>query len=114
MIWRGYGALLIGVVFASSLAANLIANLAGGAHYWDTHGWPIAATFGVDAIVLWLADIFLEKRQQPRTLIDEATGERFIVNRRHEFLFLRIRWWAFIFLGLGFWVLLSGWSPGHR
>jgi hypothetical protein len=111
IIWRGYGAVAIGVVFASSLVANLIANLIRGPRYWETHGWPIAVSFCVDAVVLWLIDVALARRI-PQTTIDKATGERTVGNKRHEFFFLRLRWWSLIFAGLAMLVLLTGWAPG--
>lgn len=110
-LWRGYGPVVIGIVFACSLAANLLANFIGGPTYWNTHGWPIAASFGVDAVIVWFLDLSLAKKR-PRTLVDEATGERFNLYRRHDLFFLRIRWWALIFAGLAVLILLTRWSPG--
>jgi hypothetical protein len=111
LIWRGYGAVVPGVVIVSALAANLIANVEGGPNYWDAHGWPLAASFLVDAGVLWLIDDALSKTP-PRVLIDESTKERVEINKRHDFFFLRIRWWALLLAVLGLWISHSGWSPG--
>ena len=112
-IWRGYGAAVFGAAFASALAVNLIANITGGPGYWDKHGWPIAISLFMAAIVLWRLDIALAE-QPARTLVDEATGERVTIAKQHDFFFLRIRWWALIFVGLGVLVLVTGWVPGSR
>lgn len=113
MIWRGYGAAVIGIVFGSALIANLLANAIGGPRYWDTHGWLMAISFCADAFILLAMDFGLARRR-PRTLIDEDTGERFVTQEQHELLFLRLRWWALIFVALALWVFLSGWSPGYH
>ena len=110
-IWRGYGAAVIGVVFASALTANIIADKIGGPNYWDTHGWPLAASLFIDGLVLWAIDDALA-RKPARILVDESTGERIAVNKQHDFFFIRIRWWALILTSLGVAVLATGWAPG--
>jgi len=110
-VWRGYGATVAIVGVASALTANLIADKVGGPHYWDTHGWPLAASFFVDGVVLWAIDDALA-RKPARILVDEATGERVAINKYHDFFFIRIRWWALILASLGVAILLTGWSPG--
>ncbi|HWY26659.1 MAG TPA: hypothetical protein VNY97_01915 [Candidatus Angelobacter sp.] len=110
--WRGKGVLVIVVAFGSSLVANLLADHFGGPGYWDRHGWPMAAAFGVAAMLLWSIDsLFLDT--PPRILTDQNTGERVTLVARNDFFFISIRSWSLILAGLGLLILVTRWSPGH-
>ena len=111
IVWRGYGGMVFAVVFVCALVANFLANIYGGKQYWDNHGWPLAASLGFSAVVLWAIDLRLSKIPQ-QTLINETTGERVTLVRQHDFFFIRLHWWPLILAFLAALILLSRWSPG--
>lgn len=111
IIWRGYGLAIFGVVFGLSLVANLLANAFGGHDYWDTHGWPLAASLAVDALVFLTIDRILSERES-RLRIDETPGNRSTPPVKHDLFFIGFRWWALILAVLAALIVLSHWSPG--
>jgi hypothetical protein len=111
IVWRGYGILVVVIIFVSSLGANFLALTFGGNGYWETHSWPFAVAMAVAGAGIWLVDWVLS-RQPGRTLIDVATNERVVLANARDFFFVPMKWWAPIVAGTGVAIALSGWVPG--
>jgi hypothetical protein len=111
IIYRGYGLAIFGVIFGSALVADLLASTLGGPNYWDTHGWPMAASLAVDSLVLLSIDRIMSDKQA-RIPITELPAKSPGPPRRHDLFFLSFRWWALILAGLAILILLFHWSRG--
>jgi hypothetical protein len=111
IVWRGAGALVLVIVFLTSLCGQLLTNNFGGKAYWFHHSWPFASVLvvagGIIAIVDWRLAM-----QPKRVLIDEQTKERVVVGGSHDFFFIPMKWWSGIVVLLGILVALTGWTPG--
>ena len=100
IVWRGWGVLVIVIVFACSLAANFLSNAIAGKAYWDSRFWPLALAMVLAGGLIWIAGMILSQRPA-RNLVDEKTGERVTLAGTHDFFFLRMKWWGPIVAVLG-------------
>jgi len=110
IVWRGWGIVVPVIVFLCALFAQMIANSLGGSEYWEQHSYPLSMALLVAGGLVWLADLYFY-RNPGRTMVDEKTGERFLVAPRHDFFFLRLRWWSLVCLGFAVAILVMNWAP---
>jgi hypothetical protein len=68
------------------------------------HGWFKLLAFWIAAAVVYRVAAMLD-RQPGRTMIDKATGEEVVLKNRHTLFFIPIRFWHYVYLGLGVVVL---------
>ena len=113
-VWRGGDILVVLITFLCSLAAELITRGLAGGGYWETHSYPLAMALLASAAVIWWADALLYARQAKRILVDEKTRERFNFAPRHEFFFIRMKWWSLVCAGVGIAVHVMNWAPGFE
>jgi hypothetical protein len=98
IIWHGLGFLVAVIIFACSLAANLISNEKLGSGYYDHHKWPFAISLLFSSAICWSLGDYLRKRSD-RAVIDKRTGEEFVVNQsKHTLFFIPMHWWGPILL----------------
>jgi len=112
IIWRGWGAIVVAIVFGCSFIANLLSDIFGGMAYWDSHAWPFACALFAAGAIICVTDVILS-RKPSRTLLDEKTGERIAVARNHDLFFLRVRWWGLMAVCGGVLVLAFNFTPGQ-
>src|ERR1044072_2797579 len=113
-VWRGWGILVVVIPLLCSLLAELITRGLADRGYWETHSYPLAMALLGAAVVIWAGDALLYSRKEKRTLVDEKTGERFNFSPRHEFFFVRMKWWSLVCAGVGIAALLMNWVPGVK
>jgi hypothetical protein len=65
----------------------------------------------VAGILIWAMDSYLY-RNPGRVLVDEKTGERLLWSPKHDFFFLRMRWWGLVCVAVGIVSLVARWTPG--
>lgn len=111
IIWRGLGFLVAVIVFACSLAANLILNATYGDGYYDHHKWPFALSLLVSAAICWFVGVNLRKSSD-RLAIDKESGKEFVVNRpKHALFFIPMHLWGPILAVIA--VILLGIELSH-
>jgi hypothetical protein len=110
-IWRGWGVLVLFIVFLVGLIANFAANILGGKDYWNTHAWPLASALIIAGGLIWMTDLYFFKKPG-RTLVDEKTGERVTLLNRNDFFFIPMKWWGLISAGAGIIILATNTVPG--
>ncbi|HUK46640.1 MAG TPA: hypothetical protein VLW06_03570 [Terriglobales bacterium] len=111
IIWRGNGIAIAGVVFGTALAANLLADRFGGPRYWDTHGWPLAASFAIDSVILLSINRAVSERQA-QMAVEGAPVQTPPLVKKNDLFYIGFRWWAFILATLAALIVLFHWSPG--
>ena|ERR1700730_13879354 len=111
-IWRGWGILVLLIVFLSSLAGNLLCDLLAGKGYWELHSWPFASALLVAGGLIWAVDSYFSKKPE-RTLVDEKTGQRVTLVHKNDFFFVRMRWWGLISAAAGVLIFITNTVPGH-
>ena len=98
IIWRGWGVLIIVIVFASSLAANFISNAVAGPTYYDEHKWPLALSLVVSAVICWFWGLAY-KNKPGRVVIDKQTGNELTLQpARPALFFIPLQYWGPILL----------------
>ena len=101
LFWSGYGFLVPLVTFACALLTEMgVEALFKDPEYYQTHGWPLGLGLVLAAAALYaLSERF--GRVPTRVLLDEATGERVEMRRRHSFFFVPMKGWAIVLIVLG-------------
>lgn len=112
IIWRGFGVVIVAIVFGCSLVAQLLCNAAtGSSRYWEAHAWPFGTAVMAAGGVTWCVARLLSRRPR-RVLVDEASGRRVEINKPHDLFFIPVRYWALILLAAGAAVILTNAAPG--
>ncbi len=92
IVWQGKGWLVAVIIFGCSLSANLITNWwTGSEDYWMQTKLPLAASLLVSGAICWFFGLRFEK-EPTRVLVDEATGEKFILEPKHTLFWVPMKW----------------------
>ncbi|QDU86908.1 hypothetical protein Pla175_02620 [Pirellulimonas nuda] len=92
LIWSGYGFLVPVLTFCSCLLLAVALDAMFGEGYYSSHPWAVGTALVVGGMASALVGFSLKGRSD-RTVIDEQTGERFVVNRSsHSFFFIPMHW----------------------
>ena len=99
-IWRGWGWIVLVAGFTSFLLMQLLVNAVAGQGTYESN----SRLFGtlamlVAAVVVFVVSNWRKSKEKPRTLRDESTGKRVIVNYQSTFFLIPLRYWSYIFLG---------------
>ncbi len=110
IIWRGWGFLVLPIMFACALVAEMMGNALTGtglASNWaHALGYVIATAVGSAGI--WIIAKLIVGNKPPRRLVDQATGQEVVIRAdAGSLFFIPTRFWAFIVLGLGLLLALS-------
>ncbi|OQZ02748.1 MAG: hypothetical protein B6D34_10310 [Candidatus Brocadia sp. UTAMX1] len=101
IIWSGFGFLVAIIGFASLLLTEVITKSSfHDEAYYQTHGWPKLVAFWVAAVLVYFVGLWLD-RQPGRAMIDKATDQEVVLRRVHALFFIPVRYWPYIFSGLG-------------
>jgi hypothetical protein len=111
IVWRGWGFAVALIVLVACIVANLLANTLGGKGYFEAHAWPLASALIIAGPLIWLTDILLS-RGPSRVLVDEKTGERVALAKKHDFFFIPMRWWGAVVAVIGIVLLVTRHAPG--
>jgi hypothetical protein len=108
-IWRGRGGLVPLITFAICLLGNAVADDIGGKGYWDAHRSVLALMLLLSgAVVFYLGRLWTT---EARTLLDEASGERFSFQIKHDFFWIPMKYWGVIIATFGVAVILQAVPP---
>ena len=92
IVWSGFGFLVPLLTFGACLLANVAIDAQMGAGYYSAHNWTIGSALLVGG-VLSAGIGFLLKGRTDRYVVDENTGERFVMNNSsHSFFFVPMHW----------------------
>ncbi|WP_443750216.1 hypothetical protein [Asticcacaulis solisilvae] len=98
IIWRGWGFLVVPLVFAAVIAGSLLAfglQALGVPKYLVVVAWTGSISI-LAGLFIWFTAKALS-RGPKRRLVDEDTGQRYVVTRSAGSLFfIPMRFWAFI------------------
>lgn len=101
LFWSGYGFLVPLVTFVCALFTEMgVEAVTHDSEYYQTHGWPLGLGLLIAAAALYALSERLG-RAPTRVLVDEETGERVEMRRRHSFFFVPMKGWAVVLVVLG-------------
>ena len=102
LIWRGWGILVVVVTVLCIVAARALAEKMMGTPL------PVNKAHVVTGVSLVIAaaaayglHLAIQKDLQPRIVVDQATGQRLRLVKRHDLFFIPIKFWAALLLGFG-------------
>jgi hypothetical protein len=94
IIWRGFGFLIVVIVFGFALGCNFAFDAFFGKGYYETHKWTIGVAMLLSAAVCWILGTALRKRPA-QIVIDKLTGREMAISRnRHCLFFIPMHLWA--------------------
>jgi hypothetical protein len=101
IIWRGLGFLVAIISFLCLvLAEAIVESIYNNESYYQDHGWPAATGLVIAAAILWPLGRKLNQ-EKAKVLVDKETGEELILEKHHDFFFIRMEYWAPILIVIG-------------
>ncbi|MBK1809937.1 hypothetical protein JHL18_04685 [Clostridium sp. YIM B02505] len=97
LIWKGYGFL----AFLFFLTSFLIVELAVGETFYRAHRWLDFFAFVITALFCYFVGKKLNNNKG-KVYIDKKTGEEVLIKTTHSLFFIKMEYWGFIFLVIGF------------
>ncbi len=108
VIWSGLGFLAGVITFAFMLLFNVLLDSQLGEGYYSSHRWASGTALIFGGIASSAVGFALKGRAD-RHVIDEATGERFVIsNSSHSFFFIPMHWAGLVIVVIGIGIAMSG------
>ncbi len=107
IIWNGYGILVPVIVFSISLLFQFMLDSLFYKGFYSSQKWPPFLALSLSSVVIWLLGRRLNKNNE-RVLVDPKTGEQVKLVKNHSFFWIKMEYWAIIFLLLGLWIAIGG------
>jgi hypothetical protein len=104
IVWRGLGFLVLFVTLGVVAAGAFLTEKFMGPGQFRQQAWPLAAATAAAATACW----FLGRRLNKPARSDANPRRPWT----HDFLFVRMEWWAFPLVAAAVVVFLTGWRPG--
>lgn len=109
LIWRGWGFLAAVLLFGGLLAAQFVVEaIAGEGSYSRNSAVYGGIGVAIAGIVTFLLGQWLERRNPPRQLVDQKTGEQVVVQDRHDLFFVPMKYWGLIGVVGGIIIAVTG------
>ena len=109
IIWRGWGFLAAVLLFGGLVAAQLTAEAIGGEGAYQRNSLLLGGLgLAAGGAVTFLLARWLEGRNPPRSLVDQATGEQVVVQRRDDLFFIPMKYWGIVGIAGGLIVATMG------
>jgi len=95
IIWKGFGILVIFIIFASLLGVEAAVDRIFGKDYWENSAWPMSLAFIIAGFICWFLGRYLNNRPG-RKVVDKETGEELELRKTHSFFFIPFQYWGII------------------
>ncbi|MBU0504555.1 MAG: hypothetical protein ABII18_05730 [bacterium] len=107
IIWRGWGILALVIPAITWIIIPLIFKELVSHETYSVY-YRYSSAFGIflGAIPLWFLGRKLN-RGGARTLVDEKTGEKVVLQANHSFFFIKMEYWSILFILFSLFVVLS-------
>ena len=103
--WRGIGAVALIIPIIVCLGINIVTSrVFDEPNYFQGHLWPKLAALGISGFCCGVLGLYVNSKP-PRIEIDEETGREIEVKPYHSFMFIKLEYWAVVFVAIGLVVL---------
>ena len=104
-IWRGIGGVALILPIIVCLVINIVTSrVFDEPNYFQAHLWPKLAAIGITGLCCGVLGLYVNSRP-PRIEVDENTGQEIEVKPYHHFMFIKLEYWAVIFVAIGLVIL---------
>lgn len=101
LFWQGLGLLALAIPFVVLLLINYVLDEVFGHGFYASHNYSPLIAMTISAVIVWFVGKKLSKDKLERILIDQATGEKVVIKKKHTFFFIPLHWWALIYIIFG-------------
>lgn len=101
IFWQGLGLLALAIPFVLLLLTNYVLDEVFGHGFYSSHDYSPLIAMTISAVTVWFVGKKLNTNEPERVLIDQATGEKIILRKKHTFFFIQLQWWALIYIIFG-------------
>jgi hypothetical protein len=96
-IWRGWGILTAVLLFGGLVLAQVLVNAVAGEGTYEAN----SAVYGgigvaVGGIATFLLGQWLDRRNPPRRLVDQETGQQVMVEAKNDLFWIPMKVWGII------------------
>ncbi len=101
IVWQGFG-FIVGVIGMGFLvlAEYITRTVTKNEFYFNQHGWIKTVAFLLAAGVVWLVARHYDSRPG-KVVIEKGTGKEITLRRQHSLFFVPMKFWTYIYVGLG-------------
>lgn len=99
--WQGLGFLALAIPFVILLLTNYVLDAIFGHGFYSSQNYSPLIAMTISAVIIWFVGRKLNTDKPERILIDQATGEKVILKKKHTFFFVPLQWWALIYIIFG-------------
>ncbi len=102
LIWRGWGVLTVVILFGALILTQLVVDGLSGDGTYEANPY-LYGGFALIAggMATHLTGRWLDSRGRRRDLVDQATGERFVLQDRNDLFWISMRTWGLIAIVAG-------------
>lgn len=104
-IWHGAGGAALILPIIVCLVINIVTSrVFDEPNYFQGHLWPKLVALGITGLCCGVLGLYVN-RKPPRIEIDEKTGQEIEVKPSHHFMYIKLEYWAVIFVAIGLVIL---------
>lgn len=97
IIWRGFGVLVILILFFVSLFTEIITEyLTVDENFYQESPYPIALAFFIAGLINFFLGRYLNGKEK-RIYIDKETGEEVELDENHTLFLMPMEYWGILF-----------------
>jgi hypothetical protein len=97
IIWRGWGIIAAVLLFGGLLAAQLVVDAVAGDGTYEANSLVFGGIgVAVGGVATYALATWLERRNPPRTLVDQSTGEQVVLKQQNDLFFIPMKHWGLI------------------
>jgi hypothetical protein len=109
LIWRGWGVLTVVILFGALILTQLVVDGLSGDGTYEANPYLYGGfALIVGGMATHLTGRWLDSRGRRRDLVDQATGERFVLQDRNDLFWISMRTWGLIAIVAGTAMFLIG------
>lgn len=96
LVWSGLGFLVIAIVAANAVVAQLITDtVTGDENFYAEHSLPSILSLYLSCLIIYFLGKWLNTRKA-KVYIDKQSGEEVVLKNNHTFFFIRMEYWGMI------------------
>ncbi len=96
IIWKGWGFLVVVIVFSTSLVAEFISeSITNDENYYQENSFPLSLALLTAGIINDLLGKWLNTRKT-KVFIEKDTGKEIVIKNTHSLFFITMEYWGVI------------------